>query len=118
MQTKNTTGHRLKSLRLLRQSSQVEIEMNARLSSSSLSRIEHNQINPSKETIFKIAEALDLTTREINYIVGGTANPPLEFEIIKAKSEVEEIFNKRGVFAYLLDDRWCFMQFHLIFKGS
>ena len=45
--------------------SQMELELEIGASPGSLSRIENGQTNPSKETIYKVSEALELSAREI-----------------------------------------------------
>jgi transcriptional regulator with XRE-family HTH domain len=88
--------------------SQLELEAAIDSSAGAISRIENNQVNPTKETILNIAKILNLNNIEIDYLIGQTALPAREREIDSAKEESSEILNQRGRLAYLLDDRWRF----------
>jgi transcriptional regulator with XRE-family HTH domain len=59
-----TYGRKLRQLRLSRCISQMQLEIAADLSVGSISRMENNHINPTKETLFKIAGVLQLTSEE------------------------------------------------------
>lgn len=65
-----TIGDRVKFYRLRLEMSQLEVESKAGLSTGTISRIESNQISPSKETLFKIGLALNMEAKEIAYIFG------------------------------------------------
>src|SRR5690554_1416793 len=55
-----TVGEKIKKYRLQKGLSQFELEDKIDASTGSLSRIENGQVNPTKETLVKIIEALDL----------------------------------------------------------
>jgi transcriptional regulator with XRE-family HTH domain len=84
----------------------LDLESDIGASAGSISRIESGKINPTKETILKISRVLDLNSRQIDYLIGVTSEPATEKEIKDAIEEVGGYLEKRGVFAYLLDDRW------------
>lgn len=60
-----THGNILRLLRKQRGISQLNLEAEARLSPGSISRIENNKTNPTKETLFKLAVILRLSGEEI-----------------------------------------------------
>lgn len=57
-------GNRIKQFRNRACISQLELEMRIETSPGSISRIENGQVNPTKETLLKIVEALDLNPFE------------------------------------------------------
>lgn len=64
MEINESVGQKIKKFRIREGLSQFELEDRIGASPGSLSRIENGQVNPSKETIIKIIEALDLRTFE------------------------------------------------------
>ncbi|MBL8014992.1 MAG: helix-turn-helix transcriptional regulator [Candidatus Doudnabacteria bacterium] len=58
-------GSILRILRKQRGISQLNLEAQAQLSPGSISRIENNKTNPTKETLFKLAIILQLSREEI-----------------------------------------------------
>jgi len=58
-------GSILRILRKQRGISQLNLEAQAQLSPGSISRIENNKTNPTKETLFKLAVILQLSREEI-----------------------------------------------------
>mgnify|MGYP001485662799 CR=1 FL=1 len=101
----NTLGNKIKVFRKLKNFSQFELELAAGLSPGTISRIENNETNPTKETLSKLIEILELNQYESDYLIGTRAYPPTEEEIKKAIESVDEYFKRPLVFAYLLDDR-------------
>lgn len=101
-------GRRLRFFRMRANLTQMELELEADMSMGSISRIESNQINATKETILKLTDILELSDEEIDYLIGRSAVPATAEEIEKAKIEAAEFLGKRGKLAYLLDDRWRF----------
>lgn len=99
-------GERIRFFRKRSGLSQLELEMQSDSASGSISRMETSVINPTKESLKKIAEVLKLNAREISYLIGVTAEPATEKEINDVKNEVADYFSKPGVLAYVLDDRW------------
>ena len=61
-------GEKIKLLRRRKEKSQLELEIEAEISIGLVSRIERNIKNPTKETVAKIAKALELTEEEISYL--------------------------------------------------
>lgn len=113
---KHGLGKRIRFFRKRANLTQLQLEVELGASSGAVSRIENNQINPTKETIHKIAKVLELNNREIDYLIGQTALPATEEEIEKAKEEAEKYLSKRGRLAYLLDDRWRFIMISPTFR--
>jgi transcriptional regulator with XRE-family HTH domain len=60
-----TYGAKIRKYRLQRQLSQLDLEIAAEMAPGSISRIEHDKINPTKETLFKLARVLKLAQNEI-----------------------------------------------------
>jgi transcriptional regulator with XRE-family HTH domain len=57
-------SQRLKRFRLNKKMSQLDLEVITGIAFGTISRIEHERINPTKETLFKIALALQLNQNE------------------------------------------------------
>ncbi|HEX9804179.1 MAG TPA: helix-turn-helix transcriptional regulator [Candidatus Dojkabacteria bacterium] len=111
----DTIGQRIRIFRQKRNISQLDLEVSIAASGGTVSRIEHDRINPTKETILKIAKVLELNHKEVDYLIGFTSDEPTDSEIEKACSVVDEYFSKKGVLAYLLDDRWVFQKISKFF---
>lgn len=60
----------LKILRQKHKISQMQLELQANLCLGTISRIENEKINPTKETLIRIAKALDLNADEILMLFG------------------------------------------------
>lgn len=58
-------GQKLKKYRLSKGMSQLELETEIQAAAGCVSRFENNKVNPTKETIWDIAEALDLRAFEL-----------------------------------------------------
>ncbi len=58
-------GTKIKILRKKKSLSQIELETLCDIPFGSLSKIENNKVNPTKETLYKIAIALSLELSEI-----------------------------------------------------
>lgn len=98
-------GSRIQYFRKRADLSQFDLENEIGGSQGMLSRIENGSINPTKETLYKIADVLKLHYREFDYLMGMTSKPATDSEIQEALKEVEEYFSKK-VLAYLIDERW------------
>lgn len=98
-------GTRLKYFRNRCGLSQLEAEVLTGLSAGVISRIENNIINPTKESVLKIAEVFKLNEEEIDYLIGKTQNPASKEEIILAKNSIQDLINSNNRLLYLLDDR-------------
>lgn len=98
-------GKRLRYFRKRSKLSQWDLEFSLDFSPGYISRIENGEINPTKESLIQISERLELTDREQDYFFGKLFYPATDEEIEEARKEVEEYFKKKGVLAYLTDDR-------------
>jgi len=63
-------GFRIRYLRESKRSSQFQLEVDAKLAPGMLSRIENNKVNPTKETLWRLAKALHLSLTECIYLFG------------------------------------------------
>jgi transcriptional regulator with XRE-family HTH domain len=100
-----TLGDKIMHFRKKAGFSQFELEIEIDASPGSLSRIEHGSTNPSKETLNKIAEALNLNFREVDYLNGPLSKLPSESEINDAVDSIHQYLNNDNVIAYILDGR-------------
>lgn len=66
----NQTGQRIRHFRKRVGITQLELELRIDASFGSISRMENGQTNPTKETLFLIAEALRLDPYETAYLFG------------------------------------------------
>ena len=69
-------GNKIRAFRERAGLSQMQLELEIEMSPGSLSRIENNQVNPTKETILNIAKALNLTDSQISYLFGLNLDYP------------------------------------------
>lgn len=76
-----TLGRKLYALREDRKYSQSRLEVEADLSFGTISRIENGLINPTKETLVKLANSLKLSDREFRYLVSTRNSSPTDQEI-------------------------------------
>jgi transcriptional regulator with XRE-family HTH domain len=60
----NSLGNKIRFFRIRSGVTQLGLELEIGASNGSLCRIERDQVNPTKETIIKIAHALKLTREE------------------------------------------------------
>lgn len=63
-------GRALKLYRKRARLSQLELEIMANLTFGTISRIENAKVNPTKETLIKIAKALSLNPNDILSLLG------------------------------------------------
>lgn len=105
MKVGKNTGKLLKFFREHQKKSQLEIESTVGISSGSLSRIENGSVNPTKETIQKIAVALNLNDWEMKYVLGKYNQKASIGEIAKAKEDLGHFMNSKGRLAYMVDER-------------
>lgn len=77
-------SNKIKYYRTREKISQLQLELSIGASTGSISRIENGQINPTKETLLKIAEVLNLNFLEKADLLG--------IEI--SEEEINQIFNK------------------------
>ncbi|MCA9381978.1 helix-turn-helix domain-containing protein, partial [Candidatus Dojkabacteria bacterium] len=77
----------------------------------SLSRIENDQTNPTKETLMKIAKVLNLREDEISYLLGVSDGPVSEETIENAVKFVSRFLNPDERLFYLVDDTWTLLYY-------
>lgn len=63
-------GEKIKFFRTRLKVSQFSLEIIIGASAGSICRIESGKVNPTKETLFEIAKALNLNQEEITYLFG------------------------------------------------
>ncbi len=102
---------RLKYFRIRSGLSQMDLELEINAAFGSISRFESGKVNPTKETILKISKVLKLSDRELDYLIGPTSTPATLSELSAAQDEIKEYFSKKGVIAYLVDDRYRLIAF-------
>lgn len=66
----SSCGKYLRMYRKERHVSQMELELKAGLAFGSVCRIENGKINPTKETLIKIAKALEFKPEEVLNLLG------------------------------------------------
>lgn len=62
-------GEKIKYYRLRAKKSQLDLELETGLSTGTISRIENGNINPTKETLSRVAEVLKLKPSEVAYLL-------------------------------------------------
>lgn len=76
-----TLGEKVRFFRLRKRVSQLDLEINSELATGTVSRIERNLIDPTKQTLFKIAKYLELDSKEIAYLF------EINLYVLKIKNE-------------------------------
>jgi transcriptional regulator with XRE-family HTH domain len=109
MEERYILGNRLRSFRKRTGMSQLQLETAIGMAQGALSRIENGEVNPTKETLQKIADVLKLHDRERRYLYGDLFYPADEKEIQQALNEVDPYLNTKGVLAYVIDERFRFI---------
>lgn len=74
--TPKEIGIRIRQFRKRAKISQLELELRIDAAFGSISRIENGITNPTKETLFAIAEALELSTYETAFLFGIELESP------------------------------------------
>ena len=98
-------GQRVKNFREAKGLTQQELELEIGAACGHISRIESGKINPTKETLFRISEALRLTQKEKDVLFGLSGFPSksvIEEAIAEAKSYLASTEN----IALLSDNFW------------
>ena len=98
-------GRKIYVLREDRALSQTKLEVEAGLSFGTLSRIENGNINPTKETIIKIAQVLDLQDDEFNYLISLQKSSPDVKEVERVVGMVSDEIKDERIPAYLIDSK-------------
>ncbi|TGK87140.1 XRE family transcriptional regulator [Leptospira noumeaensis] len=75
-QMKNGFGDQLREWRKLRKKSQLELALDAEISSKHISFLETGRANPSKEMIHRLSDVLDIPFRERNLLMLGAGLSP------------------------------------------
>ena|SRR3990172_1797236 len=105
MDKQKELGKKIRYFRERVRLSQFDLEMELDASPGSISRIENGRVNPTKETLVKIAASLKLNDRESSYLYGDLAEAATPKEIEKIIAQCREYLTKKGVLAYIVDDR-------------
>ena len=113
-------GNKIRAFRERAGLSQMQLELEIEMSPGSLSRIENNQVNPTKETILNIAKALNLTDSQISYLFGLNLDYPekilsivnnlsslydIEKIVQTAVNEISEKLNYFAIAVFLFDKK-------------
>ncbi|MBN1617816.1 helix-turn-helix transcriptional regulator [Candidatus Dojkabacteria bacterium] len=88
---KRNLGQIIRALRKQRNISQFNLEMDINASFGSLSRIESGQVNPTKETLNKIAHALNLSNSQ-KFLLWG-----LDLQFFDKFSSVLDLLNNKKI---------------------
>jgi transcriptional regulator with XRE-family HTH domain len=105
-------GSKVKAYRLRSGLTQLELELNIESASGSISKIENNQTNPTKETLIKIADALSLSTMDKQHLITDLYSEPTEEEKLKVIEKTDSLLNSPNSFCYILDYK------HRLIKSS
>lgn len=100
-----TVGQKLKFFRNRSSISQFDVELGVGLATGNLSRIESGMINPTKETISRIAKFFNLSQTELAYLLDINHTDPTNEEIDEARRSIASHFRKKSTFGYLLDNK-------------
>lgn len=100
-----TIGKKLKVFRKLAGLSQFDVETAAKLSNGSISRLENDLVNPSKETIYILSKVYNLDLPKIDYLIGTSATLPSQEEIKDAQESIRSYMEKNFTLAYMMDER-------------
>jgi len=107
-------GAQLREWRQRRRMSQLDLSLEAELSTRHLSFVETGRANPSRETVLRLAEALDLPLRSRNALLIAAGHAPVfperPFEdegLTEAREVVQRILDAHMPFpALAVDRRW------------
>lgn len=108
-------GGILREFRSAAKITQVQLEVLTEASSGSISRIESGLTNPTKETLIKIANALNLEKSEMSAILGVELFYSTDEEKARMRDHVATILNSER-YAYLLDEKVHFVDFSIGFR--
>lgn len=99
-------GRRIRFFRNRAGISQFDLEIALDASAGMISRIESGKVNPTKETITKIAGELSINSRELDYLIGAIATPATKKQVDQVIAIVKGKMDSPSVFSYLIDDRF------------
>lgn len=131
---KNGFGDQLREWRKLRKKSQLELALDAEISSKHVSFLETGRANPSKEMIHRLSDVLDIPFRERNLLMLGAGLSPsysdqkIDDPAMKSVSEaIQFILKQQEPYpAILINSSWKVLRmnnsaerlFALLFPGS
>lgn len=110
MSQSTEVGSKIKAFRQARDISQLELESTAGLAPGMVSRIENGLTNPTKETLLRLADSLELNMAELLYIFGLNSLPPNTQDTNTAITIASSVLDDIRGFAYLLDNRSCIVK--------
>lgn len=99
-------GSKVRHFRQMKKMSQFQLEIEIGASPGSISRIENGVINPTKETLLKVADVLKLNTQQCGYLLGVTEKAAEEDEIKEVNTHLKQYLENPNILAYVSDDRW------------
>lgn len=99
-------GARIRHFRRMKGFSQLQLEVAIGASPGSISRMENGVINPTKETLLKIAEILKLSSQHTSYILGVISQPTNTEEVKEVKEKLKLYLQDPDFIGYIADDRW------------
>jgi len=105
-------GRKLYAFREDRKISQTKVEVETGLSFGTISRIENNVINPTKETLNRISSFLRLDSSEFNYLIGFNSVYPSENDVNCVISELGQNLSKMDFPAYIMDSTFRIWQWN------
>ncbi len=85
----NNIGQKIKNFRKRAGKSQFELELDIDASPGSISRIESGEVNPTKETLVKVGEALKLQDYETALLVGVDVSSTIS-DLINITKDLQE----------------------------
>lgn len=101
-----TLGRKLYAFREDRKFSQSRLEVEAELSFGTISRIENGLINPTKETLYKVSNALNLNSSEFQYMISPMSTFPSLSDVEIVKNAVFEKVQQISFPAYVRDNKF------------
>ncbi len=104
--TEPSLGEKIRYFRKDRGVSQTELEVKAGLSFGTLSRIEKGSVNPTKETILKIAPILGLSDQDVAYLLKLKSSTPTPDEIAMMVKSLQQELQSEIFPCYLLDNKF------------
>lgn len=96
-------GRKLYVFREDRKFSQSKLELEAGLSFGTISRIENGTVNPTKETLKKLAEVLNLDDDEFFYLIRSKNSTPTQQEINEIVKKLNPVIGESEFPCYLMD---------------
>jgi transcriptional regulator with XRE-family HTH domain len=98
-----TLGQKIKQFRTRAGMTQLELELAIEASQGSISRVENNQINPTKETLLKIIDTLNLNTREAASLFGLDFGKEL-LKFLEIDGKLAKVDNTKDIFDIVMHE--------------